>query len=180
MIESRLDAATDGTGGGYGRYPGLTVEAIAERFRFLVEEGQGRSVRAVLRIAYEQTEARGTIGSQRVAVGIAAFVTLALLVARLFVSSEMQGQVTIYPGASAAMTLLFALGAATVHRPAKRGEAQVREIRRLALMALDALTAKEGFDAPTLEREHIASLRALRGVDRATWERVSKRVARGV
>ena len=180
MIESRLDAATDGTGGGYGRYPGLSVEAVAERFRFLVAEGQSRSVRAVLRIAYEQTEARGTIGSQRVAVGLAASVTLALLVARFFVSPETQGQVTIYLGASAAMTLLFALGAATVHRAARRGEAQVCEIHRLALLALDALASKEGFVAPTLEREHLASLQALRRVDRALWEQVSNRVARSV
>ena len=172
MIESRLDEATDGTGGGYGKYPGLTVAQVAERFRFLVEEGQGRSARAILRIVHEQTEARGGLGTQRLLAGLAALVTLGLAVARGFLPSASHSSLNLYLGVSAGLTLLFLVGAASVHRATVRGEAQVREIRRLALVALDELVAKKGFEAKSLEREHVAALATLRKSDPAAFERV--------
>ena len=174
MIESRLDAATDGTGGGYGKYPGLTVEAVAERFRFLAEEGQGRSARAILRIVHEQTEARGRLGSQRLVVALSAGVAAVLFVLRLVVSPETRDQFTTPLDVALGATALFGLGAATLHRTTVRGEAQVREIRRLALVALGLLTQREGFVPKPLEREHRASLGDLRRVDRETWTRVNK------
>ena len=177
MIESQLDEIIDGTGGGYGKYPGLTVAEVAERLRFLVEEGQGRSARAILRIVHEQTEARGGLGTQRVLATLAGLATLALAIARGFVSREVQSSMNLYLGVSAAVTLLFVVGAASIHRATVRGEAQVREIRRLALIALDQLVAKEGFETKPLEREHLAALTTLRKSDPAAYARVSSRLS---
>ena len=174
MIESGLDAATDGTGGGYGKYTGLTVAQIAERFRFLAEEGQGRSARAVLRIVHEQTEARGGLGTQRYLVGIGLLITVAMGVFRLVAPEESRGKVTVFLVASAVVTLLFVFGASTVHRASVRGEAQVREIRRLALLTLEGIVAKPGFEAKPLEREHLKSLGELKKSDPETWRRVSE------
>lgn len=177
MIESRLDEATDGTGGGYGKYTGLTVVQIAERFRFLVDEGHGRSARAILRMVHEQTEARGGLGTQRILAVLASLGTLTLLVIRAFTESESRSSINLYLAVSAGVTLLFLAGAASVHRATVRGEAQVREIRRLALIALDGLVAKEGFEVKSLEREHVAALATLKKSDPEAWARVSSRLS---
>ena len=174
MIESRLDAATDGTGGGYGKYAGLTVAQVAERFRFLAEEGQGRSARAVLRIVHEQTEARGGLGTQRYLVAIGLLLTVAIAIFGLVGPEEARGKTTVALAASAAVTLLFVVGAASVHRATVRGEAQVREIRRLALITLDEIVAKPGFEAKALEREHLKSLGELKKSDPAAWAGVAE------
>lgn len=173
MIESRLDAATDGTGGGYGKYAGLTVAQIAERFRQLVDEGQGRSARAILRMVHEQTEARGALGTQRLLFAIGLALTLGLLAFRAVVGEAQSDKLTNLIIATAGITVLFGVGAASVHRATVRAQAQVSEIRRLALTALDALVSKPGFVTKELEREHRASLDTLRKVDREAWERVS-------
>lgn len=174
LIESRLDEAVDGTGGGYGKYPGLTVAQVAERFRFLAEEGHGRSVKAVLRIVHEQTEARGGLGTQRILVALAVTVTLLLAGLWFLGSQETKAKVTIYLGASLAMTILFGFGAASVHRATVRGEAQVREIRRLALLTLDRAISKDDFVAKPLEREHLAVLASLKKTEPEVWQRVSR------
>lgn len=174
MIESRLDDATDGTGGGYGKYAGLTVAQIAERFRFLAEEGQARSARAILRIVHEQTEARGGLGSQRLLAAIGLGATLALAAFRSVVATESRRTIDIALAAAGAVTLLFFVGAATVHRATVRGESQVREIRRLALLALDSFVSKEGFVPKPLEREHLRSLDELRKADGEAWGRVAR------
>ncbi|RYG26253.1 hypothetical protein EON82_04020 [bacterium] len=172
MIESRLDEATDGTGGGYGKYAGLTVAQVAERFRFLVEEGQGRSARAILRIVHEQTEARGGLGTQRILAILAGLVTLGILVAKGVVPPDQRSRLDLYLYVTAGVTLLFVFGAVSVHRATVRGEAQVREIRRLALLSLDQIVQKPGFNAKELEREHVAALATLKKSDPAAWERV--------
>ncbi len=172
MIESRLHPAVDGSGGGYGRYPGLTTVEIAERFRFLVEEGQGRSARAILRLVHEQTEARGRLNTQWLMVGIGATITVVLALFRLVAALETRDGLLRLALVAASITLLFAVGAGSMHRTTRRAEAQVREIRRMALLALDLLTTREGFVSKTLEREHLASLNDLRRSDPEAWTRV--------
>ena len=179
MIESRLDALNDDTGGGYGRYPGLTVAQTAERFRYLVDEGQGRSARAILRIAREQIDARGTLSSHRWVLAFFVLMTLVLLVARFVVPSEMRPQITVFLEGGTALSLLFAVSVASLHRTTRRGEAQVREIRRLALLALDRLVARDDFPAVGLEREHAAAFQELRKVDPKVWARVDAAFRKG-
>ncbi len=177
MIESRLDPLTDGNGGGYGNYPGLSVEQIADRFRTLAEEGHNRSARAILRIVHEQTMARGTLGIQRMLAAIGLACTLALGVARFVVASEKaQAKITLYLGASALATALFVAGSVSVHRTAKRNKAQVAEIRRLALLALARVVETPGFVPKPLEREHLRSLNELKKADPAAWRQVSARL----
>ena len=172
MIESRLDPALDGAGGGYGNYPGLTVEAVANRFRHLAEEGHNRSARAILRIVHEQTSARGSLGAQRYLAAFGLIATAVLLGVRLLAPETIRPKVTVYLAASAIMTVLFVFGAATTHRAAVRSEAQIREIRRLALLALDRVVQADGFAPKPLEREHLRSFGELRKADPASWGKI--------
>ena len=176
MIESRLDPLTDGTGGGYGNYPGLNVAEIAGRFRVLAAEGHDRSARAILRIVHEQTAARGTLGAQRLLAILSLVVTLVLLGLRLGATSEAsRAKLGLYLAAAGVATILFGIGAASVERTARRNAAQIREIRRLALLALERVVETEGFVAKPLEREHRRSLGEMRRGDPTAWERVASR-----
>ena len=172
MIQSRLDEATDGTGGGYGNYPGLTVAEIATRFRRLGEEGHARSVRATLRIVHEQTAARTALGVQRLLVVFGAAAIVALGIFRAVASPETQESLSLYLGLAVGVTLLFGVGAISVERTARRNAAQLAEIRRLALVTLTRIVETPGFAPKPLEREHRTALRALRSVDRVAWSRV--------
>ncbi len=171
MIESRLDPLIDGTGGGYGNYPGLTVVQIADRFRTLAEEGHNRSARAILRIVHEQTSARGTLGAQRYLAVFGLMTTLVLAVLRTVTTEPNRGKLNLYLAVSALMTVLFVAGAATIERTVRRNTAQVREIRRLALLALERVVEAPGFKPKALEREHLRSLDEMRKVDPERWER---------
>lgn len=174
MIESRLDPILDGTGGGYGKYAGLTVAQIAERFRYLVEEGQGRSARAILRMVHEQTEARGSLGTQRYLVVIAATIATGLVLFRLVVADEARSKLDAPIMAAVGATVLFGVGAVSVHRATVRAEAQVREIHRLALASLDILVSRPDFRPKGLEREHESALRLLKRVDPSVWAVVKR------
>ncbi len=171
VIDSQLSEEFDGAGGGYGKYPGLSVAQVAERFRFLANEGEGRSVRAVLRIVHEQTEARGHLGTQRLLAILSGLATLGLGVVRV-VSADPPFMLNVYFGVTAVVTVLFTIGAVTIGKTAKRNEMQLKEIRRLALLTLEILTSKPNFVARDLEREHVAALDSLKKVDPASWGRV--------
>lgn len=176
MIESRLDPADEGAGGGYGNYPGLTVAQVADRFRHLAEEGHNRSARAVLRIVHEQTAARGTLAIQPILAALSALSSVVLLVVYRFAPEGERHRVTIYLGAALVATVLLMVGAVSIRRTARRNARQVREIRRLALLTLDRIVETPGFRPKPLEREHVRSLNELRRVDREAWEKVSSRL----
>lgn len=172
MIESRLDPMLDDAGGGAGKYPGLTVAQVAERYRFLVEEGQGRSAKAILRISREQILARGSLGTHGWIVAFFVVVALGFLVARFVVAPDQQSRVTLDAAVCAGVALLFVVGGATARRSTRRAAAQVKEIQRLTLVALDELVSQEGFVRPPLDREHVDAFQALRKVDAERWDRV--------
>lgn len=174
MIESRLDPADDGTGGGYGNYPGLTVLQVADRFRHLAEEGYNRSARAVLRIVHEQTAARGTLAVQPILTGFLALASAVLLVAHRLAPEKERHRLAVYAGAALLMTILMAAGSVSIRRTARRNARQVREIRRLALLALGRIVEAPGFRPNPLEREHVRSLNEMRGSDPESWERVRR------
>ena len=174
VIESRLEPADEGTGGGYGNYPGLTVFQVADRFRHLAEEGHNRSARAVLRIVHEQTAARGTLAVQPILAGLAALASVVLFVAYRVVPEADRHRVAIYLGAALVSTLLLSAGALSIRRTARRNARQVREIRRLALLALSRIVEAPGFRPKLLEREHLRSLNEMRKTDPEVWERVVK------
>lgn len=171
MIESELAEEFEGAGGGYGKYPGLTVAQIAERFRFLAKEGEGRSARAVLRIVHEQTEARGNLGTQRILAVLSGLTTLGLGTIRVL-SSDPPRMLNVYLGVTATVTVLFTIGAVSIGKTAKRNHMQLREIRRLALLTLEILTSRSDFIPRALEREHVAAFDSLKKTDLAGWERV--------
>ena len=172
MIESRLAPADDGTGGGYGNYPGLTVAQIADRFRHLAEEGGSRSARAVLRLVHEQVAARGTLGVQRLLVVLGAAIMAVLAAAYALGPESLRPKLRLYLAAAALVTGLFSVGALSVRRAAARNAAQVREIRRLALLALERIVDAPGFAPKPLEREHLRALDEARRVDRERGDKV--------
>ena len=173
MIESRLDDATDGSGGGYGSYPGLTVAAIADRFRRIAEEGRPRSVRAVLRIVHEQTAARSALGVQRLLVAFGAISVGVLGILREFADPPTRERLTLYLGMALGVTALFGFGALSVERTHRRNAAQLREIRRLALLTLRTVVDAPGFKAKPLEREHRRAFKETRAADREAWAHVA-------
>lgn len=177
MIESRLDPLTDGAGGGYGNYPGLTVAEIAERFRLLAEEGHIRSVRAILRIVHEQISARGTLSVGRIMASLGVLTIAILAIVRTMAAPDQKAHLTLYLGATVATTLLFAVGAATMERTVRRHTAQIREIRRLALLALERVVDAPEFRMKTLEREHRRSLAEMRKVDPERWAKITAALA---
>lgn len=174
MIESRLEPWDDGTGGGYGNYPGLTVAQVADRFRVLAEEGHNRSVRAILRIVHEQTLARGTLQAPAIVAGFCAVVGVAMIVGRPFVDEDVRQKLARYAAIALGMALLFGIGAVSVNRTASRNAKQVREIRRLALLALERVVESPGFHAKPLEREHVRALDETKRSDPARWEKVAQ------
>lgn len=174
MIESRLDPSQDGTGGGYGRYPGMTVAEVAERYRFLVGEGQGRSALAILRIGYEQTDARGTLWVQWVLVAVGVIYTAGCLVYHQLVAPAEQEKALRFAWIGGLLTMVLATGAARVDRARRQGRVQIREIRRLTVEALDQLVAQPNFKARPLEREHLLTLDGLKNVDREAWDRIAR------
>lgn len=177
MIESRLDPIADGTGEGYGNYPGLTVAQIAGRFRHLAEEGHNRSARAILRIVHEQTAARGALSTQRYLLAFGLVATAVLATVRVIAPEEDHRKLNLYLGAAIAVTAIFALSAASVHRTTRRNAAQVREIRRLALLALERVVETPGFKPKPLEREHLRALNEMRKVDPERWQKVNEEFA---
>ena len=174
MIESQLDPLTDGTGEGYGNYPGLTVAQVADRFRHLAAEGHSRSARAILRIVHEQTAARGALSVQRYLLAFGLIATAALVVLRLIAGEEHHHKLDLYLGAAVVVTAIFAVSAASVNRTARRNAAQVREIRRLALLALERVVEAPGFGAKPLEREHLRALDEMRKVDPDLWKKIAR------
>lgn len=173
MIESRISPEDDGTGGGYGKFPGLTVSEIAGRLQMYVEEGEGRSARGILRLLREQTEARGQLGVQRVIAGLSIAATIALALFRAVVAEDQKRTINHYLAVAAGVSVLFIIGAASIQKTASRSERQLREIRRMSLEALDQLVAKPEFVSRGLEREHVAALETLKKTDPVAYARVS-------
>lgn len=164
----------DGTGGGYGNYPGLTVAEVAARFRTLAEEGHARSVRAILRIVHEQTSARGQLGAPRLVAGLALLAMVVLGSLHFVVAEEGRRKIDEYLLASTIVAVLFGVGAASMRRTERRAKAQVAEIRRLALLALERVVFAPGFQAKPLEREHLRSLNELRKTNPEAWGHIAE------
>jgi hypothetical protein len=59
-----VSADQDWSGGGFGKYKGLPLKVITDRFEECAAKPSMRSITAILRIAREQLEARGGLGKQ--------------------------------------------------------------------------------------------------------------------
>jgi hypothetical protein len=57
-----MNIDSEGRGGGFGKYTGLTIPEIQSLYENCVSDPTMRSISAVLRIAREQFEARGQLG----------------------------------------------------------------------------------------------------------------------
>ncbi len=176
MIESRLDPLTDGYGDAT-RTPDLTVAEIAAQFRFLAAEGRGRSASAVLRIVAEQSVGRN--GHTQIPLflwAVAPFATLLLWGLAIREPQETGGIVVAGVVFDAACALVVW---ATRDRR-RRVVAQLDEIRRLAIVTLDAIVSSPGFAPKPLDKEDRRTFGSLRQSDPVAWNRVAAALAGGM
>jgi hypothetical protein len=143
-----------------GRYSGLTLTEIRERFDVCVADPSMRSVSAVLRITREQLEARGHLGAYPVIFAGAAAITAAAALAgtRLPPAIAEHSLKIVFGGAAA--TLALGYGTWNVRLERRAALAQEREIRRLAAETLVAIL-KHDFKRKPLLREQEQTLRDL-------------------
>lgn len=146
-----MSADLIGTGGGYGKNAGIPLDEIRRRFDLCVADPSMRSVSAVLRIAREQLEARGSLGSYR---GLSVFFASMGVVA-LGVSFAMKGDLAekIRTGGYFALGVaaLLLLGILQVRHAARASRAQEAEIRRLTIEALERIVASPEFKPKPLD-----------------------------
>lgn len=173
MIECWLDPLVDGIGGGT-RERDLTVRQIAAQFRHLVAERLPRSVSAILNIAHEQSQGRrerATLGWA--GVGALVFEAFMLLLFRFAPTPQLREL-----GRSVGLcSLVFAgpIAVAAWHKraDAARSRAQLRELRRLALEALETIVVSPWFVPEVLDREALKRFRVFRQADAEAWERMA-------
>lgn len=149
-----------GHGGGVGRYRGLPLEQIAERFAACVAEPSMRSLSAVLRITREQLDARGGLGHYPVVTMIAGVISLALLGALPFMPKELRDMVIKVSLGGPLITLILAYATWTSRKPRRAAIAQEREIRKLAVQSLEKIL-ETPFTMKPLLREQVDTLRGL-------------------
>ena len=160
-MTGRIDAVDDDwTGGGYGRYPGLSMSEIRRRFNQCLTDPSPRSISAIFRIAHEQIEARGRLGLNLAA----AKVCLALAVVSLGVAFAMNPESRTIPfegaGIGAFGVLLFGIGAFRIRHAVRMNINQERQIRQEALAAIETLLNQD-VDPRPLTREQRDLLREM-------------------
>ena len=156
--EESLRPDLDGTGGGYGKFKGITVRELSELFDRVAADGNMRSVTAVLRITYEQLEARGGLGYfPHICIGTGVF-AVACGIPIPFVSLQTQGVLIKMSLGSAFVCLAFLFGVLKNRHQTMAAIAQERAIRDLALDALVRIVTEPGFKPKPLDREHVKTL----------------------
>jgi hypothetical protein len=123
-------------GGGYGKYPGLTMSQIQESFDRCVADPSMRSISAVLRITHEQIDSRGRLGMYPTAVKLSLLGVLLLGVIYAVVPQELKDLALKALAVPALGLVLF--GPATL-RARHALTANVRQEHEIRVAALDAL-----------------------------------------
>jgi len=163
-----------GTGGGYGKHAAMPIEQIAERFEACRADPSMRSVSAILRITKEQLESRGSLGSYRQVALLFLVLTLASLPLGMVAPETFQKTLQELQIALAAVTILLGLGVATTWRATHIGLANEREIRRLALNALEGIVNDPHFGPKPLDWSQELILRKLLKKGGSTDEGVAR------
>jgi hypothetical protein len=143
-----IEPTLDGTGGGYGKFKGLSVREVAELFSQIAKDPSRRSFSGILRIAYEQLEGRSQLAVSVQASVVLGVVTLLIGLSIPFVIAKFpKGLPAILKafGGSAALFAGFLIGALTTRRQARAAAAQERAIAELAATVLDRLSQHPEF-----------------------------------
>lgn len=151
----------DGTGGGYGRYAGVTLAEIERLFGVCRQDPTMRGVSAVLRIAREQLDARGGLGSYPWLAGLAGALALLGFVAMRFLPESFVGQARTAEAAVVVVFLLLVGVSVTTAKDRKQGLYQERRIREMALETLEAIVTTEGFRPKSLDETQKLTLERL-------------------
>jgi hypothetical protein len=155
-----LTADPEWSGGGFGKYKGLPLKDIDDRFAQCVAEPSMRSVSAVLRIAREQIEARGDLGKQPYYAAFFGAVALAIAGGAFLLPEELRRQAFFIAGGLSLAFLAFAGGAISTRRVRNMNLAQEREIRERAGAALEAILAHD-FPLKPLTREQTETVQSI-------------------
>lgn len=151
----------DGTGGGFGKYRGITVKEAAVLFERFSADPTMRGVTGVLRVSREQLEARGTLGIYPY---LALGVTILLAAVGAFViwlPPDRRSEATKLVYATGFVAAALWVGVATTGSSRRRAVAQEQEIRRLAVAALHRIVLTPGFHSKRLDRQDRRTLREL-------------------
>jgi hypothetical protein len=156
----------DGTGGGYGKYAGISLGEIESKFKACEAQPSMRSVSALLRIAREQLEARGQLGVYPRLATIAAAATLGSLAAWPIAPERFQSLLLRASMVAGFLTLILAIGVASLWRTRRANLHQERAIRQMAVASLRVILAAEPPLKP-LTREQRDTVRELAAKARA-------------
>lgn len=155
-----LDPNMMGSGGGMGRYQGLEVDDIAQRFAACESEVSMRAVTAILRIAREQIQARGSLRDYPRTTAFLGVVSAIVLAVMPFLPAETRQSVMPVAIGGPLVTLAFGYGSLSTLRARKASNAQEREIVRLATESLERVLRHE-FPRKPLQREQVDTLQTL-------------------
>ncbi len=133
----------DGRGEGYGRYAGLTIAEIMDRFDNCVEQPSMRSVSAVLRITREQLDARGQLGTYPVFAWVAAALTVLGLISRVMVPEKYLEFATKLAIGSGCAFLLLLISIIPTRNSRRRNVKQEAAIREAAVNSLSKILEYE-------------------------------------
>ena len=149
--EEPLHPELDGTGGGFGKFKGKTVRELSELFDRVATEPNMRSVSAVLRIAREQIEARGSLGMYPMMAAIAGVVAIGGAVGYYLVPSGLKEGFLKGGLGGLVAAAAFLAGVISTRRETRAALAQERAIRDLAIDALARIAEDPGFKAKALD-----------------------------
>ena len=174
MSEDRqwIDPALDGSGGGYGKFKGMTIREMSGVFKQIGAEANMRSVSAILRICHEQLEGRSHLGVASLATKIIGVVTMLLVAGMFFVSEHLRPILIKGTGAAAVLFAGFLSGSLANRRMAKSSIAQERAIGEMAIDVLEQLVDTPGFKAKELDSLQKLTLKKLMKISRTDSEKL--------
>jgi hypothetical protein len=154
------DGATVGTAGGFGRGQAIPLEEALRVFADCEAEPSMRSVTAILRVAREQTEARGSLRSN-------GFLAVLFIVLGLAEGAAYAAQIPLlkpywpYGLASLLVGGLLAIGAVSIRPMARAAEVQKQIIAKEAVASLSRLAADPTWRRKPLDWSHRLTLERL-------------------
>lgn len=158
MESPLIDPRLDGTGGGFGKYPGFTVKDLNVKFNEFAEQGDFRALSGVLRMTHEQLDARGGLGHYPVLATIAFAAVLVAQILKPFAMTTMKplmDKISI-GGGVVGMILLF--GVVKTFNPLRECLAQEKAIRKISIEALDKIVSSSEFKPKALNEDQRRTL----------------------
>ena len=163
MSENATEERELGTGGGYGKNAALSVKEFRALMAKCKADPSMRSVKVILRIAKEQLEARGSLGSYPIIAGIFFVVAIAAF--------PLQNSVPQAKFVSAAALLVGAgmmASSWSVRHQRRAAMFQEKLIQRESLEALIEIVESPSFVAGTLDWSQALTLQRLMSAEKST------------